>query len=503
MKQERSLSLPATETLDPADWDQLKSVGRKMVTDMINFLQTVSTRPVWKKPTEEVKHFFTESLPTDEQDITKVYDEFKKNILPYHLGNIHPRFWSWVVGTGSAQGMLAEMLAAGINSNVGIGDQAAMYADAQVVNWCKEMMGFPEESSGTIVSGASAANLNALVVARNSVNKYIRSRGVQIYSSKLVMYASTETHSSIQKAAEIIGIGSDGLRKVRVDEDFRMDTNHLEELIARDKAAGNIPFCVVANVGTVNTAAIDPLDEIFLICMKYNLWFHVDGAFGALAKLTPEYHEELQIMEMADSIAFDLHKWMYMPYEAGVVLIRNAEKHRESFALQPDYIMKHERGIGGGPELPSNFGFDLSRGFKSLKIWMGLKEHGINKYVRLIQQNIHQARYLQNLIRKEKTLQLLAPVSLNIVCFRYNPGMLTKWELNKLNKEILMRLHEGGIAAPSYTMLHDEYCFRVAIVNHRSKSKDFDLLVKEILRIGNTVIEEESKEINSMDCKVA
>ena len=289
-----------------------------MVTDMLNFLQSVATRPVWKKPTEQVKNFFTEPLPTDEQDILKVYDEFKKNILPYHLGNIHPRFWSWVIGTGSAQGMLAEMLAAGINSNVGIGDQAPMYADKQVINWCKEMMGFREESSGAIVSGASGANLNALIVARNSVNKYIRNRGIQIYSSKLVMYASTETHSSIQKAAEIIGIGNEGLRKVRVDSDYRMDTNHLEELISKDKAAGNIPFCVVANVGTVNTEAIDPLDEIFLICMKYNTWFHIDGAFGGLAKLVPEYQEELRCLELADSIAFDLHKWMYMPYEAGV-----------------------------------------------------------------------------------------------------------------------------------------------------------------------------------------
>ena len=340
MRSERQpAALPAEETLDPGNWDEIKAIGQQMLDEMMQYLQNISSKPVWNKVPDEIKERFDEPLPVEPQELSEVYEEFKETILPYNLGNTHPRFWSWVIGTGTVQGMLAEMLAAGMNSNVGIGDQSPMYVDNQVMNWCKEMMGFPAESSGALVNGASAANLNALIVARNAMSQYIRIRGIQIYSGRLVMYASSESHSSIQKAAEIIGIGSENVRKVRVNEQYEMDVKHLEEMIRKDKAAGNIPFCVVANVGTVNTGAIDPVQEIFLVCIKYNLWLHIDGAFGALAKLLPEYGQRLAGIELADSIAFDLHKWMYMPYEAGVVLVKNADKHRQAFALHPDYIL--------------------------------------------------------------------------------------------------------------------------------------------------------------------
>jgi glutamate/tyrosine decarboxylase-like PLP-dependent enzyme len=194
---------------------------------------------------------------------------------------------------------------------------------------------------------------------------------------------------------------------------------------------------------------------------------------------------------------------MYIPYEAGVVLVKNANKHRQAFAVNPDYILHHDRGIAAGPEIISNFGVDLSRGFKALKIWMALKEHGIKKFRRLIRQNIRQAQYLGQLIKQEPSLELMSPVSLNVVCFRYNPGMLMKGELSELNKEILMRLHEAGLVAPSYTKLNQEYCLRVAIVNHRSRMKDFDLLVKEVKRIGEQVHKERAFTYIEMKNKVA
>jgi len=385
--------------------------------------------------------------------------------------------------------MLAEMLAAGMNCNVGIGDQAPMYVDQQVIDWCKQMMNFPAESSGALVSSASVANLNALIVARNSVNNSIRRTGIN-EKNKMVLYASTEAHSCIQKAAEIIGIGSEGVRKVKVNDKYEMDTVHLQELIEEDKRDGNIPFCVVANAGTVNTGAIDPLDKIFWICCKENLWMHVDGAFGALLKLLPEYEEQLDCLEFADSIAFDLHKWMSIPYEAGVVLVKDADAHRNTFALQADYISNNERGIAAGPEPTSNFGFELSRNFKALKIWMSLKEHGIEKFARLIRQNLTQATYLTDLVEQSAELELTAPTSTNIVCFRFNPQE-SDLDLDKLNKEILMRLQESGIAAPSYTRLNGNYCMRVANVNHRTIKNDLDVLVNEVIKIGNEVMKEE------------
>jgi glutamate/tyrosine decarboxylase-like PLP-dependent enzyme len=295
--------------------------------------------------------------------------------------------------------MLAEMLAAGLNSNVGIGDQAPMYVDQQVIEWCKQIMHFPKESSGALVSSASIANLNALIVARNSVNGTIRRSGIN-EQKKMLIYASTEAHSCIQKAAEIIGIGTDGVRKVNVNDKYEMDIVHLQELIEQDKREGNVPFCVVANVGTVNTGAIDALDKIFWICCKENLWMHVDGAFGALLKQLPEYNKQLGYLEFADSIAFDLHKWMSIPSEAGVVLVQDADVHRKTFALQPDYISNNERGIAAGPELTSNFGFELSRNFKALKVWMSLKEQGIQKFARIIRQNITQSKHLAMLIEQ-------------------------------------------------------------------------------------------------------
>jgi len=474
------------ETLDPVNWDDLKELGREMVDDMIDFLQTIREQRVWKKPPEAVKNRFKKELPQSPMQLDEVYDEFKQNILPYYLGNIHPRYWSWVMGTGSAQSMLAEMLAAGMNCNVGIGDQSPMYVDQQVIEWCKQMMNFPKESSGALVSSASIANLNALIVARNSVNETIRKHGIN-EQKKMFIYASSETHSCIQKAAEIIGIGTDGVRKVNVNDKYEMDTLHLQKLIEQDKRDGNIPFCVVANAGTVNTGAIDALDKIFWICCKENLWMHVDGAFGALLKLLPEYKERLDCLEFADSIAFDLHKWMSIPYEAGIVLIKDADAHRKTFALQPDYISNNERGIAAGPELTSNFGFELSRNFKALKVWMSLKEHGIKKFARLIRQNIAQAKYLSELIEQSDVLELMAPMSTNIVCFRFNPQK-NDVDLNKLNKEILMRLQESGIAAPSYTKLNGNYCLRVANVNHRTVMEDFDVLVNEIIKIGNDVL---------------
>jgi aromatic-L-amino-acid decarboxylase len=474
---------PKEQTLDPQNWDELKSTGHTMVDDMIEFLQTIREQPVWQKPSQNVKEHFNLPLPTTSQKVNQVYDEFRKNILPYYTGNIHPRFWGWVMGTGTPQAMLYEMLAAGMNSNVGIGDVSPMYVDQQVINWCKEMMGFPQEASGSLVSGASVANLNALIVARNAADTKIRKQGLPP-GKKLVMYASSETHSCIQKAAGIIGIGEDAVRKVRVNANYEMDTVHLERLIEQDKYEGNFPFCVVANVGTINTGAIDPIGKIFWICAKQNLWLHVDGAFGALLKLLPEYNGDLNFMEFADSIAFDLHKWMSMPYEAGVVLVRDADAHRHSFALQPDFLSSQGGGIAAGPELTSNFGFELSRNFKALKVWMSLKEHGIDKFATIIRQNIEQAKYLSQLVQESEVLELMAPVNSNIVCFRYNPSE-HDIDLNWLNKEILIALQDQGIAAPSYTKLNGNYCLRVANVNHRSVKHDFEILVDAVIKIGN------------------
>jgi len=283
---------------------------------------------------------------------------------------------------------------------------------------------------------------------------------------------------------ELLGLGSQALRKVPVDGQYRVDMAELENMLAADRAAGCVPICIVGNAGTVNSGAIDPLDKLATLCAREKIWFHVDGAFGALAYLVPEMRKYLAGMAAADSLAFDLHKWMYIPYEAGCVLIKDPAAHQRAFTLVPEYLVQHERGLSGGPVWLANYGVQLTRGFRALKVWLSLKEHGLEKYSRLIRQNITQARYLAQLIETSTELELVAPVPLNVVCFRFRAQALSEEQLNALNREILMSLHERGIAVPTYTVLKGKYALRAAITNHRSRREDFEALVRESIKLG-------------------
>jgi glutamate/tyrosine decarboxylase-like PLP-dependent enzyme len=474
----------AAESLDPENWEELRNLGHRMMDDMMDYLQRVRERPAWKKPSAYAIKSMQQPVPEWPSDPEEVYEDFLTQVLPYNVNNIHPRFWSWVEGGGSAFGMMADMLASGMNANLAIGNHMPMYVEKQVLDWAKEIFGFPATASGLLTSGASMANLTALVVARNASNKQIKKQGLQSISAPLTIYGSTETHSCVIKAAELIGIGSDQFRRVPVDGHYRIRIDLLKSTIEEDRRNGYRPFALIGNAGTVNTGAIDDLADLAAIARTEKIWFHIDGAFGAVPRILPEYFEQLKSIDMADSLSFDFHKWFYMNYEVGCVLIRDAAAHRLAFSTPVNYLLQHDRGLSAGPESFSNYGIELSRGFKALKVWMLLKENGLRKYARLIRQNIGQAKYLAGLIRAESCLELLADAGLNIVCYRFNNGSRNNDDLNVLNKEILMRLHEEGVATPSYTILHGQYAIRVAITNHRSKSEDFDELVQATIRIG-------------------
>jgi glutamate/tyrosine decarboxylase-like PLP-dependent enzyme len=361
----------------------------------------------------------------------------------------------------------------------------ANYVESAVLSWCKEMMGFPAEASGLLVSGGSMANLVGVTVARNRLAGFdIRGEGLQSDRPRLVMYGSTEMHSSLQKTVELIGLGSSALRKIPVNAEYQIEISALKKAIRADRKAGLRPFCVVGNAGTVNTGALDDLEALSEISSGEGLWMHVDGAFGALARLAPDLRRLVAGLEKADSLAFDLHKWMYMPFEVGCILVRREEDHRRAFSLTPDYLSRAERGLAAGTHWFSDYGIQLTRGFKALKVWMSIKEHGVEKYGRLIQQNVDQARYLAGLVDASPVLERLAPVPLNIVCFRYRAPGYGHEESNHLNQELLIRLHESGIAAPSSTTLGGRYALRAAITNHRSRREDFDILVQAVERLG-------------------
>jgi len=404
-------------------------------------------------------------VPREPEGAEAAYRDFQELVLPNPMGNIHPRFWSWVIGTGTPLGMLSDMLAAGLNSNAGGFDQGSTYVELQVIDWCKEMLGFPAEASGLLVSGGAVANLVGLAVGRNAAAGFdIREKGVRGFEAEPVVYGSTESHNSVNKAVEILGLGSDAFRGVPVDAAYRIDIVALEKAIARDRREGRQPLILVATAGTVNTAATDDIETLAAIARRERMWLHVDGAFGALAALSPELRPMLRGIEQADSLAFDLHKWMYVPYEVGGVLVRDPEVHRRAFTSPASYLAPVEKGLPANAHLFSDYGLQLSRGFRALKVWMSIKEHGIEKYGRLIRQNVAQARYLASL--------------------RYVGAGGSEEELNDLNRKILGQLQEDGIAAPSYTTLDGKFAIRAAITNHRSRNEDFEILADAVSRLG-------------------
>lgn len=468
-------------TLDPKDWETTRKLGHQMIDDMIDYLKGQRSRKIWKPLPENVLASFQKPVPHSGSPLDSIYQEFTDNILNYAMGNPHPSFWGWVISNGTPTGMLAEMLAAAMNSNLGGGTHSASFVEGQVVEWLKEMFMFPPESSGLLVSGGTMANLIGLAVARNTKIPNARKEGMKrIYR----MYCSTETHSSVQKSVELMGMGSDALRFIRVDENLRIDIPELEKAIEKDIANGLVPICIIGTTGTTNTGSVDDLPTLAKLAKKYNTWFHVDGAFGALTHLTPDFKYLADGIELADSLAFDLHKWMYLPYGIGAVLVKDKDAHLNAFSLTPPYLEHGTRGVAGGNTWWSDYGIELSRDFKALKVWMGIKEHGIEHIGKVIQKNIEQAQYLESLVKQENSLEVVAPVPMNIVCFRYVCDLPNE-KLNAINQEILILLHERGLAVPSYTTLNGKYAIRTCITNYRTEKLDLEKLVRDVVEIGN------------------
>jgi len=474
----------AEETLDPTDRAATRALAHRMIDDAIDHLDKVRDRPLWQEMPAAVLASFDGPVPQAPQPLEQVYASINANLMPHPMGNIHPRFWMWYMGAGNFTGALGDFLAAIDGSNLGGGNVAAAQVDQQVTGWIRDLMGFPPESSGTLVTGGSMANIIGLMAARNAMAGVdLRQEGVDAMPQPLRFYASDQVHNCHFKAMNLLGLGKGSLCKVPSDEQFRLDIGALKNQIRADRDQGIRPACVIATAGTTNTGSIDDLSAIADLCAQEGIWMHVDGCIGALIAIAPDNQHLVSGIDRADSLALDLHKGLHAPFDVGCALVRDRRQHRMTFAEDAEYLQKASRGIAAA-EFLHDYNLETSRGFRALKIWMMLKEHGVEKFGRLIDQGIAQAHYLTERITQQPMLELMAPTVTDIVCFRFNPGGLAEAALRDLNIEIMLRLQETGIAAVSDTTVKGRHCLRAAICNHRTRRIDLDLLVQETLRIG-------------------
>lgn len=475
------------ENLDPEDWNAMRQLAHQ-ITDMgVDYTLNVRQRPVWQDMPEDIRARFTELVPQGPTPLEDIVADVNDTVMKYPMGNVHPRFWAWYMGTSNVTGALADFIAAIQGSNLGAGNHAATLMDRQVVQWLREMVGLPKYASGTLVSGGSVANLIGLTVARNRhAGCNIREDGISAMPVPLRFYGSDQIHSCHQQAMETLGLGNKSLVRVPTKSDLTMDVDILKSLVSQHRAEGLKPACVIATAGTVNTGAIDDLQSIAQFCRQEGLTFHVDGCIGALLAIAPENRWRVAGIEHADSVALDPHKWLHAPFEVGCALVRDEDAHLKAFSLSPEYLKPATRGLAAAAFL-HDYGIQTSRGFRALKVWMSLREHGVEKFGRLIDQDIAKAAYLSNKIEQADNLRLLFPTNINIVCYLFDPGDKSEEELKELNTEIMLRLQEEGTAVLSDTTVHGRHCLRVAINNHRTLPEDLDLLVAETRRIGHSL----------------
>ncbi len=463
-------------TLDPDDWSGLRALGHRMVDDMFDHLAGLRSQPVWRPMPADVRGEFRAPLPHAPSAAEHAYATFTDTILPYANGNTHPRFMGWVHGGGNPVGMLAELLAGGLNSNLGGRDHAPIEVERQVIAWAAEILALPAQTSGVLVTGTSMANMIALLVARTAaLGPQVRAAGLA--GQRLTAYASAGAHGCIARAMDMAGLGTDALRLIACDAEFQMRPDALLDAIAMDRAAGARPFLLVGTAGSVDTGAIDPLDDLASIARESGLWFHVDAAFGAMAALSPHLRKRLRGIEHAQSVALDFHKWMQVPYDAGCVLVRDPRAHLAAFAQHLSYLRREARGLAGGYPWPCDLGPDLSRGFRALKVWMTLKVYGADRLGQVVEHCCAVAQALAARIDREPRLERVAPVALNIVCFR------VRHATDKQIRDLVADLQEQGIAAPSTTVINGKTVIRAAIVNHRTDLSDVDTLVDAVLRL--------------------
>ena len=465
---------------------EIRRVGYRVVDLIAEHLSSVPSRPVFAPvPQELARTFREEPAPDIGRDPDDILELFRSTVEPYPFGNGHPRFFGWVNSPPTVMGIFADALAAAMNPSCAGGSHAAIYVERQVVNWFKQILGYPADGFGLLVSGGSMAALTALAVARHAKCGFdVRAKGLREAPSQLLFYKSAEGHGCHQKAVELLGIGSEQIRTIEHDRDWRMRPSALAASIKEDRREGLTPVAVIASAGTVNTGAIDPLDEIAEVCREHDVWLHVDGAYGAPAIMSERYARALEAIALSDSVALDPHKWLCIPVEAGLVLVRHREAQRAAFSLVPPYLRTDGSLTGvGGPPWFSEYGFQQTRGFRALKVWMSLLHHGLAGYRSAIDRTLDLATSLADMLRSSDDFEVCEPQSLGIVCFRFRPSPPRDGgdqDLNSVNQVVLERLQLGGQAFVSSTSLNGVFWLRACVLNPRTTIEDLHALLEAV-----------------------
>jgi glutamate/tyrosine decarboxylase-like PLP-dependent enzyme len=467
----------------PHNDDEIRRIGHLVVDLIADHLSSLQNEPVFRPvPADLAERIVSTPAPVDPATPDDILREFRDTIEPHPFGNGHPRFWGWVNSPPAVMGVFADALAAAMNPSCAGGNHGAIYVERAVIQWLREMLGFPASAMGLLVSGGSMATLTALGVARQVKSGVdVRAAGLRGAPQPFRFYQSSQGHSCARKAVELLGFGSDAIRIVPTTADYRIDPRGLDRAIAEDVAAGVRPIAVIATAGTVNTGAIDPIDAIADVCARHDVWLHVDAAYGGPAILTDEYRAQLTPVARADSIALDPHKWMFVPVEAGFVLIRDGEAMRSTYSLVPPYIRAtgSSNAVMGLPWF-SEYGFQQTRGFRALKVWMTMKQFGLAGHRRAIEENIALARYLADRIRQSPDLEVVS-AGLSIVCFRYKVASEVS---DTLNRRLLEQVQLGGEAFLTSTEIDGRFVLRACIVNYHSTRADIDRMIDAVRQAG-------------------
>jgi glutamate/tyrosine decarboxylase-like PLP-dependent enzyme len=477
------MSLPEHD-LDPENWLDFRGLARELIDTTVADLEGLSNRHGWRPPAEMDKAPFRAPLPRAGKGLRAACDDFMRFAKPFPMGQNTARYWGWAGGAGTADGVLASLMNAAFHSPNIIHHHAGTWIEMQVLDWLRDIMGFPEGTHGNLTSGCSLANFSGLAVARHvKGGGDVRSKGVG--DVRFTVYGSAATHYSIPKSLDLLGLGSNAFRKLPVDTQDRIDLRALEAALDNDTKHGCRPICIVGNAGSVATGAIDPLKALAGIARRRGLWFHVDGAFGAIVRFSARHRDLLEGMESADSLAFDLHKWLSQPYEAGCILIADGQALEDTFAFNASYTSSIPGSLTDTPVVFANRGPEQSRALRALPFWISIKAHGADKFGAMVDKNIAQARYLEGLVRERPSLEPLSTSPLSVVNFRYRgTRSLTPESLNVLNRRLVAEIQLRGIAIPSSETIRGNASIRVCNLNHRSRVSDFDALVESVESIG-------------------